>query len=311
MTETRSDSILELIQYTDPYCTWCWGAEPILRRIHETYGDQVRQRFVVGGLVRDMREFLDAANNIGGAQWYVGVAKHWDEASARHGMPVDGRVFYDQKDEVFSTYPACIAFKAAQFQDNGLSTRYLRRLREGAAAERLIIQRVDVQTQLAEEIGLDPVKLRKDICTGKAEEAFQADLRECRAARINSFPTFLIRSVVTGASIALDGYRRFQSFAEAFHQIVGGRLRERHISVDDDGILDFVRRYGKVAAREVAEVFGLTDEDSRRHLARLTGEQLIEQQTAGNGIFYIPARRRFTEITKPRTSHSREKHNAA
>lgn len=290
MTATRSDSILELVQYTDPYCTWCWGAEPILRRIQEVYGDQVTQQFVVGGLVRDMREFFDRANNIGGAQWYIKVAQHWDDASTQHGMPVDGRIFYDQKDEVFSTYPACIAFKAAQFQDDVLSQRYLRRLREGAAAERLIIQRVDVQTQLAEEVGLNSTKLRDDIRTGKAEEAFKADLRKCKTARVYSFPTFLIRNIATNSSITLSGYCPFESFAGAFHQLVESPLREARIQNDDENLIDFVRRYRKVAVREVAEVFSLTDEAARHRLTQMACEQFIKQRVVGNGVFYLPAR---------------------
>ena len=28
----------ELVQYTDPYCTWCWGTEPILRKVEEVFG---------------------------------------------------------------------------------------------------------------------------------------------------------------------------------------------------------------------------------------------------------------------------------
>lgn len=289
MTETRSAPALELVQYTDPYCTWCWGAEPILRRIHEIYGEQVSQRFVVGGLVRDIREFLDRANNIGGAQWYVNAAQHWDDASTQHGMPVDGRVFYDQKSEIFSTYPACIAFKAAQFQDDCLSQCYLRRLREGAAAERLIIQRVDVQMQLAEEVGLNPETLHEDIRTGRAEEAFKADLQECKAAGVSSFPTFSIRNVATSASIVLAGYCNFRSFADAFHQLAKRPLREAIIQVDDDKLLDFIRRHRKVAAREVAEVFGLTHEAASHKLAQLTFGQFIKQQAAGNGFFYLPA----------------------
>jgi len=286
---TNKEPILELVQYTDPYCTWCWGAEPIVRRIQETYGDQVRQRFVAGGLVRDMREFFDAANHIGGANWYVGVAQHWDEASARHGMPVDGQVFYDQKDEVFSTYPACIAFKAAQLQDERLAQRYLRRLREAAAAERMIIKHLDVQVQLAEEVGLDPTKFRADIDAGRAEEAFKADLLECRAASIRSFPTFLIQDLVSGANRALGGYQPFESFARAFRQLAGARLREIPIQTDDDSIYAFIRRYGKVAVREVAEVFRLTEEAVCNRLERLVGAGLIKRQVAGNGFFYMPA----------------------
>lgn len=146
---------IEIISYTDPYCTWCWGSEPILRKLEEVYGDQLIISYVMGGLVEDMRKFSDPGAGIGGELWYKQVADHWLEASDRHKMPVDEQIYYDVKDDVFSTYPACIAFKAAQFQGEENGNRYLRRLREAGAAERLVIQDTEVQADLAEGIGLD------------------------------------------------------------------------------------------------------------------------------------------------------------
>jgi len=84
--------IIELIIYTDPYCTWCWGSEPILRKIMEVYGGQVRLRSVMGGLVEDATRFQDPLNHIGGPRMARQVADHWREASGRHGMPVDAAV---------------------------------------------------------------------------------------------------------------------------------------------------------------------------------------------------------------------------
>ncbi len=65
------------------------------------------------------------------------VAEHWVDASRRHKMPVDEQIFFDIKDDVFSTHPACIAFETAKLQSEEMGKRYLRRLREAAAAERL------------------------------------------------------------------------------------------------------------------------------------------------------------------------------
>jgi protein-disulfide isomerase-like protein with CxxC motif len=61
-----SKHIIELIQFTDPVCTWCWGSEPLLGKLEARFGEQVRSSFVMGGLVRDIREFYDDANDIGG-----------------------------------------------------------------------------------------------------------------------------------------------------------------------------------------------------------------------------------------------------
>ena len=53
-----SDLKVELISFTDPYCSWCWATEPILYRLRETYREQLSFRYVMGGLVEDMAEFF-------------------------------------------------------------------------------------------------------------------------------------------------------------------------------------------------------------------------------------------------------------
>ena len=86
---------IELIEYTDPYCTWCWGSEPILRHIQEVYKEQVHVSFVMGGLTDDTAGISDPANGIGGADWKHQVAAHWLDASSQHGMPVDVSKFVE------------------------------------------------------------------------------------------------------------------------------------------------------------------------------------------------------------------------
>ena len=71
--------------------------------------------------------------------------------------------------------------------------RYLRRLREGAAADGLAIHREDVQARLAQEVGLDGERLVRDI-HGAAPTAFRKDLEACRGRGVRGFPTFLIRN---------------------------------------------------------------------------------------------------------------------
>lgn len=58
--------VLEIVSFTDPYCTWCWGSEPILRKIEEVYRKQVSISFVMGGLVEDIRNFSDPGAGIVG-----------------------------------------------------------------------------------------------------------------------------------------------------------------------------------------------------------------------------------------------------
>lgn len=208
----------QLIEFTDPYCTWCWGSEPVLRKIREVYGNRVKVGFVMGGLVKDITQFYDPLNRIGGKDWNKQVAKHWLEASEAHGMPVDERVFSDIGNAFTSTYPANIAVKAAEFQGTEKAAKFLRRLREAAAAENKQIHQEGVQVELAEEVGLDVSRFRRDLESGRAEKAFDQDLKLCREYGVTGFPTFLINNR-EGEERVIRGYHPFEYFEKVFQEL--------------------------------------------------------------------------------------------
>jgi len=58
-------SKVEILCFTDPFCSWCWATEPSLLTLRERYRDQLDIRWVMGGLVKDMSAFFDSSNSIG------------------------------------------------------------------------------------------------------------------------------------------------------------------------------------------------------------------------------------------------------
>src|SRR6185369_4831928 len=145
MTATMNN-VVEIIEFTDPVCTWCWGSEPVLRKLETRFGEQVKISFVMAGLVKDITSFYDRYNDIGGdpARSNTNIARHWLEASERHGMPVQSEGFKLFSKEYPSTYPQNIAYKAAQLQDQLLANRFLRRIREASAAEAKLTNTTEV-----------------------------------------------------------------------------------------------------------------------------------------------------------------------
>ena len=238
----------------------------------------------MGGLVEDMRNFSDPGAGIGGDQWYRQVAEHWVDASNRHKMPVDEQVFFDIKDDVFSTYPACIAFEAAKLQSEDLGKLYLRRLREAAAAERLAIQQIAVQVELAGDVGLNRDKFLESIQNGKAEIAFRQDLQECLRRGVRGFPTFLLRGF--GEEILLRGYTPYQTFDRWFRELSKNQLKQKELQAGSPQVFDFISRFGKVATMEVACVYDITFEDAQKLLKQMTKKGLISEKKVGNGAFY-------------------------
>ncbi len=279
---------IELLAFTDPVCTWCWGSEPVLRKLQVYYGNALSIRYVMGGLVKDIRAFYDQANDIGGdpEQSNAQIARHWLEASARHGMPVRIEGFRLFSADTTSTYPQNIAVKAAELTDSTLAPRYLRRIREASAAEGRETGRKEVLVELANDVGIDVSTFVGHVKDGSAEQAFRDDLAITQRYGVRGFPTFLFRHA--GKELMLRSYQTFRAMQAVIETLSGGTVQARAPESGPEGVFAFLRRFGRAAPVEVATVFDLSAEESDRILTLLANERRVHRTVAGNGVFWEP-----------------------
>ena len=282
--------LLEILAFTDPVCTWCWGSEPVLRKLEIAYGANLKIRPVMGGLVRDVRTFYDHANDIGGdpEQTNASVARHWLEASERHGMPVrvDGFRLFGSR--CVSTWPQNIAYKAVELAEPKLASRYLRRLREASAAEARETGLKEVLIELASEVGADLAAFLRHLEDGSAEKAFHDDLALNQQYGVRAFPGFLLR--YGQRELMLRGYQRFESFRAVIDALCDRALPFQHPAKTRDAMIGFIRQAGSVAPIEIETVFDLSAEESRQIISTLKSDGLVNIVPAGNGCFLVPAR---------------------
>jgi putative protein-disulfide isomerase len=152
--------------HTDPACSASWAAEPRLRRLMVEFGDDLEITYVMGGLAR---EFEDPP----------ALAATWLDDAAASGMPLDPRTWFG--DPPRSSYPACIAFKAAAEQGPGAAARLLRSLRESFMCHRRKLDGPEALVEEARHVGLDAQRFRIDLESNATLEAFGSDLEETRA----------------------------------------------------------------------------------------------------------------------------------
>lgn len=280
--------LLEIIQFTDPVCTWCWGSEPVLRTLETRFGSQLKISYVMGGLVKDITAFYDSHNDIGGTpeRSNENIAKHWLEASDRHGMPVKVEGFRLFSAEHRSTYPQNIAYKAAQFQDHVKADRFLRRIREASAAEAQQTNITSVLIELASESGLDITQFLDDFNNGKAQQAFEDDLYITAQLRVNGFPGFLLR--YGDKSILLRGYQTYLNFKAVISSLSNGEVFEKEINHGEDMILDFIKKYKSVAPVEIRMAFSIQTDELNTYIDALIKKQKIIRRIKGNGYFLYP-----------------------
>jgi putative protein-disulfide isomerase len=278
-------TLVEIIEFTDPVCTWCWGSEPLLRKLETRFQGQVTIKYIMGGLVRDITEFYDSYNDIGGDAEGSNkqIAKHWVEASQRHGMPVKSEGFKLFTTENPSTYPQNIAYKAAEMEDVVLANRFLRRMREASAAESRQTNKLEVLIELATEVGLDVTKFIERFSDGSAENAFKDDLYTVSSYGVRGFPTFLMR--YGEKELLLRSYQSYDTFKAMIKTLTDDQVQEVVPEKSTESVLEFIRKYKRVAPVEIKESLNYSSEELAGVIEHLKQQNLITTLPAGNGVF--------------------------
>lgn len=283
--------MIEIIEFTDPVCTWCWGSEPILRKLETRYSNDVKIGFVMGGLVKDMNDFQDEFNGIGGENDLSTVneqiASHWIKASERHKMPVETKGFSLFTKDHTSTYPSNIAYKAAQFQGEEIAHHFLRRIREAAATEAKQVNRLDVLKELASSVGLDEQQWLIDMENGRAEKEFEKDLALCQQFQIYAFPSYLVKDE-TGKGILLRGFQSYETFQQAIHQLSDGKIKETSRNSQqslEERVKELILKYESITLFELTYILKCSEQELSPALERLISENMINQTAVGNGYF--------------------------
>jgi predicted DsbA family dithiol-disulfide isomerase len=177
--------VVSVHYFTDPACPMSWGQEPNVRKLTVEFGDSLDWKLVMGGMARDYKGHEK------------GALVRWVEDAAAIEMPMDPLLW--KESPISSTYPACIAVKAAAEQGVEAQVRYLRVLREGLMCFRRKLDSLEPFVEEARRAGLDVERFRVDAVSHAAVEAFGADLDLVRQAPPDSprsdrvpFPTLRI-----------------------------------------------------------------------------------------------------------------------
>src|SRR6185369_9365771 len=226
--------VVDVVEYTDPGCSWAWGSEPKLRRLRWRHSARLRWRRVMGGLVGDMANYLDGFDAAAAAP---GFARYWERVGATTGMPHPAHLARMYR----STEPACVAVKAAERQGEAAAEHVLRRLREATFLFGAPPDTPERIRAALHGLPVDVARLAADMESDAVREAFAADWRETRApnayvralvedgegaggAKVSEghtryvFPTLVFRGA--GREATVPGWKPYERYVEAIEDVV-------------------------------------------------------------------------------------------
>lgn len=262
-----------IIYYTDPICSSCWGIEPQLRKLKLEYGSLIEIDYRMGGLLPDW------SYNSGGISKPSDVAHHWHEASLYYKMPIDGNVWLE--DPLDSSYPSCIAVKAAQIQDKNKAVTFMRVLREKLYLEKMNIAKWENIELCAQLTGLDTKKLKQDY-DNEAKKLFQDDLQLARQLGVRGFPT-LFFSDADGNKLTVYGSKPYSAYENALLALYPDAKKKK---VENNKPLSLFDHYPTLAVREYAEILDIPFAKANEILEKYTKEGLLTKKTIETGALY-------------------------
>lgn len=288
--------------YTDPACPWSWAAEPLVRKLMVQFGENLSWTFVMAGLARDLEGSGGPQAGAGSGQVRDRLIREWLEVAHQTGVPLDPLLWVESP--IATTYPACMAVKAAAEQARDRGYRYLRRLREGLMCERRKLDHLEALVEEGRAAGLDIERFRVDLRSHGTTEAFAGDLEETkgltaaegldlsstgavqrcsRGAGGTPLPTILFKGD-NGRDQAVLSLQRYEDYRSA--ALAAGA---EPADGEAPSVEEVVTRFGRVTTTEVEVVCELPGPRASAELFRLAEQWKLRPRRAMTGYLWEAA----------------------
>jgi Thioredoxin len=259
------------------------------------FGADLSFTYVMGGLARDYEAgYADAEAGISPDRVYETMLLHWLERAERSRMPIDPRLW--SEGPIRSTYPACMAVKAAAEQGPEATERYLRALREGLLCFRRKLDAPEALVEEARSARLDVPRFRIDSQSNAIVEAFGADLDEIRTPPEEARALGGVKEAQGGERLVLPSIR-FDGengaarwvFGEAPYEALRDAALAAGARPHESGWpepLAALRRFGRMATAELEAVCDLPGERVAAELWRLAADGRVRARGVLTGVLW-------------------------
>ncbi|WP_286133508.1 DsbA family protein [Colwellia sp. UCD-KL20] len=200
-----------LIYVHDPMCSWCWGFEPVRKKLFNSLTPAIIIKRFVGGLAPDSNEPMPQ-------QMQTMLQNTWRKIEQTIPGTEFNYDFWSHCQPRRSTYPSNRAVIAARQQSSEYDELITHRIQQAYYTEAKNPSDKNILIELAKEIGLNVEQFTQDIQSEKIDKLFQQELLYARKLGMNSFPSLAYQVGDKIYSIGLD-YNSMEKMLEQIHQI--------------------------------------------------------------------------------------------
>ena len=172
----------KLFYVHDPMCSWCWGFRPTLQRLIEQLPKTLEVEYLLGGLAADTHHPMPKAQQ-------QAIIQHWKRIEQTLGSHFNYDFWHLCKPRR-STYPACRSVIAAKKQTKEMDM--IQAIQEAYYVKAQNPSDYDTHYQLAQALGLNLERFKKDIMSSETEQSLQQQIQLSRSLPISGFPSLVL-----------------------------------------------------------------------------------------------------------------------
>lgn len=169
----------------DPMCSWCWGFRPVWQEIRQNLADNIRVKYLLGGLAPDSDEIMPIAMQQDIAGYWRKIQQHIPNTEFNFD-------FWQQCEPRRSTYPACRAVIAARKQQVDIELAMIEGIQKAYYLDAQNPSNDDTLISLAVNLGLDKTRFSEDLNAQTTQNDLLEEIQFSRSIGAQGFPSMVL-----------------------------------------------------------------------------------------------------------------------
>lgn len=268
----RHHSRVEILSFVDPLCPECWGIEPLMKKFQLEYQDYFTLRYI-------LTTKHDTANR---CQFYHAkrIAEEWDKYARLTGMCCDSDVWFENPP---SPYAIALSIKAAEFQGQTVSHRFLRRIREQIFLRKEGLNDFEELLKVAELSHLNLDEFTNDFHSCRSIKALKADRRLANELSVTELPS-LVFSIPSAdsESIKINGYYDYSIYVDILNDL----LEQKAQAAPLPAMVDLFKKEFFLTTKEVSVIYNLSEEETLVALRKLQLQHQLKPVELKSGSYW-------------------------
>lgn len=252
---------LIIYQFTDPMMGLSYESEPFFRQVESHFGEQIRFQPIMGGLVRNVADFMITDDFKEGEEkaflrYNRRLAKIYQSEQVISGMPIKMDNLQLFSPERTSSLPLNLAFKAVQLTEANKAEIFLYRLRFATVAECRPTTKLDEILRVVKQCDIDVKRFLQHYQDGSAQLALERDFAFLSEVGVRGLPAYLFE--YQDKRLLRSGVLTYADFVAAIEQVSTQQIQPCPPTFTPQALDRLLQKHPLISPLEIQAAFALT-----------------------------------------------------